>query len=274
MTAQRDLVHALQFPGPYVVDGNYVWIEQASKYLLVISSATPSGTPGAFFHLQRDATTAQTILYMDVNGAWVAVMNPGVHLLADAGTLITALNVEDALQEAFQHIQTAQAFIPISLMLLRETSNLDVGNLAAHGGILASDSTPILEAINAATDGCQRVHWAASDNDQVTFQTALPPDLDVSADVVLHARAAMAGTTDTPTVALASYFNEADTAVADATAAITGTAFAEYTATVAATDVPTGAQTLTVGLTPGAHTTDALYLTALWIEYTRLTLTS
>jgi len=194
--------------------------------------------------------------------------------LADAGSLITATTIEAALQEAFQHIQSAQSFIPIPLHAVRETTNLDVGNIVANGGILASDTTPILEAINAATDGCQRILWANTNNDQITFQTPLPPDLNVGADVVVHFRIASGGTTDAVGFTLASYFNEADTAVADTSGTNQTTTYAEVVATIAAADVPTGAQTLTIGLTPVAHTTDTLACTAIWIEYTRTTLTS
>ena len=148
-----------------------------------------------------------------------------------------------------------------------------MGNIAANGGVLASDTTPVLSAINDATDGCQRVLWAASNSDQVIFQTALPPDLNDAANIVVHVRAAMAGVTDTPTITVDSFFDEGDTKVVDATGAITGATYAEYTATIAAADFP-ASQTLTVGLTPGAHTTDTLAVTAVWIEYTRKVLTA
>jgi hypothetical protein len=194
--------------------------------------------------------------------------------VADAGSLITATEVEAALQEIFQHVQSAQAFIPVPLHSVRETSTMDVGAIAANGGVLASDTTPIMEAINGATDGCQRISWVANDVDEVTFQVPLPPDIDVSADVVVHLRIASAGTTNAVGFTLASYFNEGDTAVADTSGTNQTATYAEVVATIAAADVPAGAQTLTVGLTPVAHATDALYLTAIWIEYTRTVLTS
>ncbi|MBE7413847.1 MAG: DUF2190 family protein [Deltaproteobacteria bacterium] len=194
--------------------------------------------------------------------------------IADAGGFTAAGNVEAALAEIYQHLKTAQAFIPISLHSLREATNFDVGNIAANGGLLASDTTPVLSAINDATDGCQRVLWAASNNDQVIAQVPLPPDLDPAADVVVHIRAAMGGTTNTPDITLDSFFNEGDTKVVDTIAAITGTGYAEYTGTIAAADVPAGAQALTIGLTPGAHTTDTLAISAIWIEYKRKVLTA
>ena len=45
-----------------------------------------------------------------------------------------------------------------------------------------------------------------------------------------------------------------------ATGAITGTAVAEYTATIVAASIPTLPLTLSAQLTLGAHTTDAAYL--------------
>jgi len=194
--------------------------------------------------------------------------------IADAGGFTAEVTVEAALQEIYQDLLTAQGFIPVSLHAVRETANFDVGNIAANGGLLASDTTPILEGINDATDGCQRVNWAASNSDQITFQTPLPPDLDDAADVVVHIRAAMAGATNTPSITVDSFFNEGDTKVVDTIATITGTAYAEYTGTIAAADVPSGAQTLTVGLTPGAHTTDALYISAIWVEHKKKILTA
>jgi len=194
--------------------------------------------------------------------------------VADAGSLVTATQVEAALQEAFQHIQSAQAFIPIPLTSVRELTTGAIPNAAGIGGVLASDTTPILNSINGDTDGCLRLQWAAADVDAIGFQVPLPPDLNTGANVVIHFRAAMAGTTNTVVISADSYFNEGDTKVEDDSAAVTGTTYAEYIITIAAADVPTGAQTLSVELTPAAHATDALNITAIWIEYKRLTLTA
>ena len=67
-----------------------------------------------------------------------------------------------------------------------------------------------------------------------------------------------------------SFFNEADSAVSDTLAVSAATSsYTEGTGTIAAADVPTGAQTLSIELTPASHDTDIFYLTSLWIEYTR-----
>lgn len=194
--------------------------------------------------------------------------------IADAGGIITGTTVEAALAEAFTHIQSIQHFIPVPLTSLREASAFDVGAITANGGLLASDTTPILSAINDDTDGCQRVTWAASNNDQVIFQVPLPPNLDTTKDLVIHLRIASGGTTNAVGFTVESFFNEGDGKITDTSETNQTTSYAEKIATIAAADVPSGAQTLTVGLTPVAHTTDTLNLTAIWIEYAGITLTS
>jgi hypothetical protein len=132
----------------------------------------------------------------------------------------------------------------------------------------------VLDLNNGDTDSSLAVTWAANNSDPVLFQASLPPALDKSADIVIHIIASMGGTTDTPTIASDTYFNVGDTKVEDATAAITGTTATEYTITIANADVPSDAQTMSVELTPGSHTTDTAVVHAIWIEYTGSTLTS
>lgn len=160
--------------------------------------------------------------------------------------------------------------INVPLDSFKETSNFDVGAIAANGGVLASDTTPVRDAINAATDGCQRLLWASSNNDQITAQVVLPPDIDVAEDLTVHFRIASGGTTNAVGFTLGSYFNEDDTAVADTSGTNQTTTVTEVTATIAAADIPAGAKTLTFGLTPVAHTADTLQLTACWITGLRL----
>ena len=194
--------------------------------------------------------------------------------IADSGGFTAATTTEAAIAELYQDVLSVQQFIGIPLDTLRESSTFDVGAVTANGGILASNTTPVLSAINGATDGCQRVTWVASNNDQVRFQTALPPDIDVASDVILHIRIASGGTTDAVGFTVDSFFNEGDTKVTDTTTTNQTATYAEKIATIASADVPAGAQTLTVGLTPVAHTTDTCNLTAIWIEYTAALKTS
>lgn len=161
-------------------------------------------------------------------------------------------------------------YIPISLGSLRELSSNATMNIVANGGLLASDTTPILEAVNGATDSALRVAWAASNSDLVTWQVSLPPDLDPSNSIIVRYLAAMAGATDTPTLSGDHFFNVGGTKRTVATGAVTGTAVAVYSATIVAASIPTRPWTLSCQLTLGAHTTNAAYLYGIWLEYTKL----
>jgi hypothetical protein len=187
--------------------------------------------------------------------------------IADSGGFTAATTVEAALAEIYQDLLSTQQFIPVPLAGLLETNATNV--VAALGAA----TTPKIDMASGDTDSGLVVTWAASNSDPVLFQTPLPPDLDTAADIVVHLRAKSGGATDTPTIASDSYFNEGDTKVEDASAAV-GATFAENTITIAAADVPAGAQTLTVELTPGAHTTDTVVVSAIWVEYKRAILTA
>jgi len=160
--------------------------------------------------------------------------------------------------------------IPVPLATLREVVTNDITDIAANGGLLAKDTTPILEFTNGDTDSALRVNWAASNSDPVVFQAVLPQDIDVSEDITLHTRIASEDTTDAVGFDVDTYFDEGDTKVEDASATNQTATYAEKIATIAASDVPAGAQTITCELTPVAHTTDKMYMTALWLEYTRV----
>ena len=182
---------------------------------------------------------------------------------------INALALSANEQRELAYLLAGEGYIPLPLPSWREATNFDVANIAANGGVLASDSTPILEAINAATDGCQRLLWAASNGDQIIAQVPLPPDLDTGKDIVLSFRIVSAGTTDAVGFTVDSFFNEADTKLVDTSGTNQTATYAVVTATIAASDIPAGAQTLTIGLTPVAHTTDTLAMTSARVTYTK-----
>jgi hypothetical protein len=188
-------------------------------------------------------------------------------LKVPAGSFIGTVNTGDlaagAVTAAKLSTTLKTGFIPVPLASLLEG---DATNIVAA---LGPGTDPVLDMTNGDTDSALRVLWAATSVVPVVFQVPIPPDLDEAADVVIHLRAAVEDTNDTPVIDADSYFNEGDTKVSDASAAITGTAFAEYIITIAAADVPAGAQTLTCELTPAAHGTDDLYVTAIWVEYQR-----
>jgi hypothetical protein len=187
--------------------------------------------------------------------------------IADAGSHTAEVTVEGATQEIYQNILSVQNFIPVLLASLFET---DGTNLVALLGI---GTTPVLDMAGGDADSSLEVNWVASNSDAVLFQVPLPPSLDVGADLVIHFRAKSGGATDTPTIASDAFFNEGDTKIEDVSSAL-GAAFAENTITIANGDIPTGAQTLTVELTPGAHTTDTVVISSIWIEHKNSILTS
>ena len=158
--------------------------------------------------------------------------------------------------------------IDIPLENLRESSSDALPNGAGNGGLLASDTTPIFNYTNGATDSALRLSWAATNVDPVIFQVGIPSDYDEASDITFSVLAAMAGATDIPTLTLASFFDVGDTSVADTTAAVTGVTPARYSATIAAADIPAAAMTASIEITPGAHGTDILYIYAVWLEYT------
>ena len=160
--------------------------------------------------------------------------------------------------------------IQVPLTAVREVASNNIPDAAGIGGILASDTTPILQFTNGDTDSALRLNYAATVVDPITFQVVLPDDLDEGQNIVINVRAAMSNTNDTPTLTAETFFNEGDTKVSDASAAVTGATVADYAITIAAADVPSGARTMSVELTPGAHGTDILYVYGIWVEYSIL----
>jgi hypothetical protein len=262
--------------GPYIAD--HVVDDDAGSGIAVGDAIfyhdTPTGSPatnlnnasasGYFYGFAMETVGANATATIEV----CHVPSPGAGTLG-AGTvgesnLASAAVAVEKLKGALQ-----TGFIPVPLTSLREVFSNAITNIAGNGGVLASDTTPVLNFTNGDTDSALRVLWAATNVDPVIFQVPLPPDLDEASNVEVHFRAAMEGATDTPVISADSYFNEGDTKVEDDSAAVTGTTYAEYIITIAAADVPAGAQTMTVELTPGAHGDDDLYMTAVWVEYQR-----
>jgi hypothetical protein len=136
------------------------------------------------------------------------------------------------------------------------------------GGILDKGTTPIFETENGDTNGNFRLNWAAANVDPVGFQVGLE-DIDTDEDLQILLRCAMAaGGTDTPVISADSYINEADTKLSDDSDALS-TTYTERKITIAAADIPSAAETLSVELTPGAHNNEALYVTKITVKYTR-----
>lgn len=253
-----------------------------SKSSLITSANTNAGSVGDPVYL---STAGGWTLTQPSAGSVPQVIGRIITKSATAGVILVDLGGEQAVRDVIE-ANTSQEFIPIKLTDWREVSsnNIPIGLSAVvnsvittvPAGLLSQDSTPILEFANGDTDSALRINWAASNADPIVMQTPLPPDLDTGSHVVLHLRAALTSAQDTTAINADCYFNEGDTKLSPATANITNSvgSYGEYTVTMSAADVPSGAQTLTVELTPGTHANDALVVSATWLEYTRKSLTS
>ena len=250
----------------------------------LLHNGTQDQSINADLQLGADAVEGLLTLYPTTTAKGTLVIkavdnagNDAVTLSNHASTGAAAAITLPAFTGNIMVYESTQRFIPLSLVNAREVSSGDPGNIAANGGILASDTTPILDAADGGTDNMLRIVWAATNVDVIALSTALPPDFNPGADLVFHYRATTGGATDDFKFTLESWFNEGDTTVTDASAANlskNGT-FAEGTATIAAADIPAGAQTLTINLAPAAHGNDTCILnTACWLEYTGVAITS
>ncbi len=236
---------------------------------LALGSDTVEGT----LTLNSTTTAKGTLLIKAVDNTGNDVVTLANH--ASTGAAMTA--TLPAFTGNIMVYESTQRFIPLSLVNAREVTAGDPGNISVNGGILASDTTPILEAANGATNSELRINWASSNVDPIAISTALPPDINVAADLVFHFRATTGASTDTFKLTLESWFNEGDTKITDTSAANlsqNGT-YAEGTITIAASDIPAGAQTLTINLFPATHGSDTCLLNAAcWLEYTGVALTA
>lgn len=155
--------------------------------------------------------------------------------------------------------------ILLSLYDFREVdASGDVGNIVANGGLLASDTTPILRGDAAET---QEISWATGNVDAIACQFALPPDFDGSADVEVELWV-NSGTTNGASFTVESGWDGGalvSDAVDDSTTKSATTH--KVTATIAAADIPDAASFLTLILTPPTHATDTIQLKSARVKY-------
>ncbi len=155
-------------------------------------------------------------------------------------------------------VATRPAPVLLSLYDFRKVdASGDVGAIAANGGILASDTTPILRGDTA---GSQEVVWAAGNSDKIAANVTLPAGFDGASDVAVELYVKSGGTTDLASFTVETGWDGGALVSDAATDAAASTTLRKITATVAAADVPAGASVLTLILTPGTHATDTIAL--------------
>lgn len=172
---------------------------------------------------------------------------------------------------AGMHSSLGQGSIVFSLNDFREVSAAgDVSNIAANGGLLASDTTPILRGDTLES---QEIAWAAGNADIVLAHTTLPADFDGTSDAYLELWV-YTDNTGGGGIEAASFTVETSwdggaivsDAATDGTPAVT---IHKVTATIAAADIPNAPSFLTVMLTPGTHANDPTQLVAARLTYKR-----
>jgi len=183
------------------------------------------------------------------------------------GTAIPYVWIHPAVASLHDHPAVASPHdvgsIPLSLHQFREVdANGDVAASAGNGGVLASDTTPILRGNAAETT---EISWTAGNSDPISTQITLPKDFDGSGDVTIDFFL-YSGTTDAANLVVETGWDGgalvSDTLVDTASATAHTT-----TATIAAADIPNTATCLTLIITPPTHATDAIGLLGVRINY-------
>jgi hypothetical protein len=198
--------------------------------------------------------------------------------IADAGGLITGATVEAALAEIMQAVKTAQYLIP-------------------PAGITLETGAPTVVFANGGADGFTQLtnkevglRWNNGANPtKMAARFLIPPDLDTSADLVVHFLGAIikagANEADSPTITCEAYFAEAgasmlaDTDCGGASGEFLTAQtdkYQEKTLNIAAADIPAAASVLTLIFNPtdGQLPADDFVLAGLWLEGKRAALAS
>lgn len=166
-------------------------------------------------------------------------------------------------------VASVKKAICFSLHDWREVSSGgDPGAIAANGGILASDTTPILRGDAAESS---EIAWAAANADPISTQITLPLDFDDTKDAVFEAFVytdnAGGGGIEAASFTLETGWDGGalvSDALTDTTPAVT---WHKVSATIAAADIPAGAANLTIALTPGTHANDPIQLVGARLVY-------
>lgn len=236
--------------------------------------------------------------YVDTTHAWIDI-DPAIHQaavathiadagsahaasaisLADVGTFTDADDLEEALAEIYQDIQTAKAIIPIPMPVITSAG-------VALAAFQSEDQPSMGYCVTAKGLGIRWNNHATPA--AVGTKIMVPPDADVTANMVLHLLAAKTGATagDATKFTVGAFNNDvgaaydADDTFGGDTSAMVGNATAknvqEVTLALALADLTAypAAIELTIKPKDGTLGTDDVILLAGWIEYQRKTLTA
>lgn len=245
-------------------DGGDITLTVTGGYDEAGSTTLTFDDPGDFAVFVSVRTAASTYVWRVVKASMLGAETASSILVVDSGGFTTATNVESALAEVYQHLLSTQVVVPINLHSFREVdSNGDVGTTSSIGGVLASNTTPILRA---GSTECEEIFWAASDVDAVSTSISLPADFDGTADAYVDLYVQANTTDQAPTFTVLQSWNAA-AQVTDTATAVTATTVQTITATIASGDVPDAATFVTVQLVPATHGTSAFQLHGARLRY-------
>lgn len=199
--------------------------------------------------------------------------------IADEGTFTAKTEVESALQEIYQHLKSAKGIIQIPMPVITDAG-------VALAAFSNGDSDTPGFCVTAEGLGIRWNNHAAPG--AVASKVIVPPDMDVTANAVLHILAAKTGATaDDATAFTIGAFNNDVGALYDAdddfggdTSAMTGDATAktvqEVTRTLALANLTAYPAAIELTIKPKAGTLDAddVIMLAAWIEYKKKLLTA
>lgn len=173
----------------------------------------------------------------------------------------------------------AYGTVPLPLFGWREVdASGDVGDATADSwaGWLGGNTTPYIDAStdtsgDTGDDQSQRITWAASNSDKIAFQTNIPHDASTGADIIFQSRVMADATGDELHFTIGVFFNEGDTRIDASADALTGAPdiYRAYDVTIPAASIPSDAETITIILTPSAHTTSVFSMSSARLKYSR-----
>lgn len=160
--------------------------------------------------------------------------------------------------------------IPLSLAQFREVNTSGaVGNNAANGGVLSSETTPILGA--EATSEAMALIWAAGNADIVQVQVPLPDDFDGREPMVVDFEVLTdnsgGGGIEAATMNLLASFDNGAQVTDQAVDSDPATTVHTVTATIAAEDIPNDARFVNFQIFPGTHANDPVHLLSVRPKY-------
>ncbi len=199
--------------------------------------------------------------------------------VADAGLFTAATDAEAALAEIYQHLKSAKGIINIPMPVITDAG-------VALAAFVSADEATMGYCVTAKGLGIRWNNHATPG--AVGAKVIVPPDADVTANMVLHILAAKTGATvgDATKFTVAAYNNVVDAAYdADATfggdtSAMVGDATAkdvqEVTLALALANLAAypAAIELTIKPKDGTLGTDDVIMLAAWIEYKKKLLTA